>query len=468
MSALKKICLGLLSAVSLLIVVGVSTEAGEWKAGIARVAITPSEPMWMSGYGSRTKPSEGTLTELWAKALVLESPSGERVCLVSLDLVGISRDASLMVREKIKQRYKLETRQVALCCSHTHCGPVIRGNLDGQYSMHADKVQQISDYTDKLIEQIVSVVGDAVNALAPAKLAWGVGHSTMAVNRRENKEPEVPKLREAGLLKGPNDYDVPVLSIRSLDNKLVGVVFGYSCHATVMDFYKWSGDWPGFAMMHIERNHKGATALFFAGCGADQNPLPRRKESFLPHYGQLMGNAVDAVLAGHMDAISGELASASEEVPLPHDKLPSLQQLRADAVVPANAKPSQHIIAARARALLKVSADIGKPLSPTYPYPVQLWRFGNGPELVLLGGEVVVDYSLRFKRELTPGRTWVASYTNDVMAYIPSARVLKEGGYEGDTSMLFYLMPGKWGSAVEDILVKSVQKLHKQVMAPAK
>ena len=61
----------------------------------------------------------------------------------------------------------------------------------------------------------------------------------------------------------------------------------------------------------------------------------------------------------------------------------------------------------------------GKPLSQTYPYPVQLWRVGPELQWITLGGEVVVDYSLRLKKELGPA-TWVAGYTNDVMAYIPS------------------------------------------------
>ena len=49
-----------------------------WKAGAAKIAITPHQPLWMSGYASRTKPAEGKLHDLWAKALVLEDPHGRR------------------------------------------------------------------------------------------------------------------------------------------------------------------------------------------------------------------------------------------------------------------------------------------------------------------------------------------------------------------------------------------------------
>jgi hypothetical protein len=77
---------------------------------------------------------------------------------------------------------------------------------------------------------------------------------------------------------------------------------------------------------------------------------------------------------------------------------------------------------------------------------------------ILLGGEVVVDYSLRLKRNLGSSRTWVSGYCNDVMAYIPSLRVLKEGGYEGATAMIYYGLPGSWSERVEEQIVGAVRK----------
>jgi hypothetical protein len=99
----------------------------------------------------------------------------------------------------------------------------------------------------------------------------------------------------------------------------------------------------------------------------------------------------------------------------------------------------------------------GEPLPRTYPYPVQAWKLGDGPTWVMLGGEVVVDYALRLKRELGPN-LWVAGYTNDVMAYIPSLRVLKEGGYEGGGAMAPYGLPTAWGPAVEEKIVAAVKE----------
>jgi hypothetical protein len=76
-----------------------------------------------------------------------------------------------------------------------------------------------------------------------------------------------------------------------------------------------------------------------------------------------------------------------------------------------------------------------------------------------LGGEVVVDYSLRLKTELGAKKTWVSSYSNDVMAYIPSRRVLGEGGYEGGLARYPYGLPAAWDASVEEKIVKEVHKL---------
>jgi len=416
------------------------------------VKITPKRPMWMSGYASRDHAAEGTSIDLWAKALALVDPRGQRALLISLDLVGIDRDFSQEVCAKIGKKHQLDRPQVALFSSHTHSGPVVGRTLLTMYSLDDVNRQLVADYTLELESQLVDLSGRAFEQLAPARLAWGNGHSTIAVNRRTNSEPEVPKLREQGLLKGPVDYDVPVLSVRRPDGKLTAVVFGYACHATVLPFYDWSGDYPGFAQIALEEAHPGATALFFAGCGADQNPLPRRSVEIARDYGRSLAGSVDAVLSGVMTGIDGELETQYSEIPLALDKLPSREDLLKDG------QSTNKYVAQRAAVILK-QIDAGQPLSQTYPYPVQLWRLGPELQWITLGGEVVVDYSLRLKKELGASSTWIAGYANDVMAYIPSLRVLKEGGYEGGGAMVYYGLPTVWGPEVEESIVREVRAL---------
>jgi len=426
-----------------------AAETG-WKAGFAKEKLTPDGPMWMSGYASRTGPAEGTEIELWAKAAVLQPADGKPLVLVTLDLVGIDRDTSQIICKRIMEKHKLPRESLALSVSHTHCGPVVGKNLRSMYFFDETQGKLVDDYTDALPGKVLKAVDAAFAALEPASLSWATGASGFAVNRRENKEAEVTMLREKGLLKGPVDHDVPVLAARDAKENLKGVVFGYACHATVMAYMKWSGDYPGFAMLDVEKAHPGAVALFFAGCGADQNPLPRRQVDLAKNYGKQLADSVEAVLAKPMAPLVGVSTATYREIDLPLKEVPTREELIKQSMA------TDKYTAARAKMWLK-QLDAGKDIPASYPYPVQTWRLGKDLTLVTLGGEVVVDFSLRLKKDLG-GNLWVMGYANDVMAYIPSARVLKEGGYEGATSMIYYGLPSVWGEKVEELIVAEASK----------
>jgi neutral ceramidase len=422
-----------------------------WQAGVAKTVITPPSPMWMSGYASRTTPSEGTIHDLWAKALVLQDADGHKALFVTLDLVGIDRMTSQAVCERLAQNHGLQRSEIVLSTSHTHSGPVVGRNLISMYSLDDENHRLIHEYTEFLIDSIAKVTAEAFGNLVPAIVQHGSGQATFAVNRRNNREPDVPILRETGNLVGPVDHDLPVLAVRNPEGQLRAVVFGYACHATVLSGMDWCGDWPGFAQLEIERRHPESIALFMAGCGADQNPLPRRTVELATDYGQQIADGVDRALAGPMLSVNGSLHTGYREIDLALDKIPAQEQIEADL------KSDNVYIVRRAAMLLDKLAQDGK-LSQTYPYPVQVWRLGD-LVITTLGGEVVVDYAVRLKSELPGSFSWVAGYCNDVMAYIPSARVLQEGGYEGETAMIYYGLPTKWSPDVEEHIVRTVKEL---------
>jgi len=431
-----------------------SAEAA-WKAGVARTNITPEKYMWMSGYGNRDKPADGKLTDLWAKAAVLEAANGNRGVIITLDLVGIDRTLSQAVCDSLREQYGLDRAQIAICTSHTHTGPVVGRNLGPLHYLIVDRQQQalIDEYAAALQSKIVSVVGDALADVRPSQLTWGTGRATFAVNRRENKPyDKAREWRTAGTLKGPIDHDVPVLAIQSESGELRGVVFGYACHSTTLSFNQWSGDYPGYAQIELEKQHPGCVAMFWAGCGADQNPLPRSTVELAQHYGRRLADAVDSVLlTSELLPLTESLTTSYAEIDLPLAELPTKEQIEIDT------QSTDKYVAARAKMLVEQLAG-GKPLSPTYPYPVQTWQIGGDVQFVTLGGEVVVDYAVRLKAELMGTRTWVAGYSNDVMAYIPSRRVLTEGGYEGGGAMVYYGLPTVWAPEVENAIMVEVHK----------
>lgn len=436
-------------------------NAADWQAGLAKQNITPENPMWMAGYGARNKPAEGKLTELWAKAVVLQDARGNRALAITLDLVGIDRELSQSICAGIEKEHGLKREQVALFCSHTHSGPVVSKNLRPmhEYLLPADQKELIAAYAHKLEQQLIALTGTAIKDLQPAKVSWKNTQATFAVNRRTNKEAEVPQLQADGKIKGPHDHDLPVLCVHSAKDELRAVLFGYACHATVLSGYEWCGDWPGYAQLEIEKRHPGCLALFWAGCGADQNPLPRRTVALAENYGKQAADAVDAAIAGTRQNVDAQLKLSYREINVPLGVLPTKEELAAAAT------GKDKFQAARAQMLL---ADLaaGKPLAKDYPFPVAVWKLGSDVTWVILGGEVVVDYSLRLKSDLSPpmvaGKNiWVAGYANDVMAYIPSRRVLIEGGYEGGGSMVYYGLPTIWAPEIEELIVAEVAKQAK-------
>ncbi|PHR87591.1 MAG: hypothetical protein COA78_37035 [Blastopirellula sp.] len=461
MSRLPKqsIALPFIFAISLICFASLSTSVysqDQWKAGIAKTVITPDQPMWMSGYASRSKPSEGKRHDLWAKALVLQDGNNHKAVIVTLDLVGIGRDISIPVQQQLKALHQLERSQIALCSSHTHTVPVVGNNLSTMYFYDQQQHVLVDQYAQQLVKKIVDTVSKAIEGLQPVELSQTIGQATFAVNRRNNKEADVPNLRTKNELQGPVDHDLPILKISSPTGKTLGILFGYACHATVLSDYQLSGDWPGFAQLEIEKRHPGAVAMFWAGCGADQNPLPRRTVELAQGYGKQIADGIDQAFEKPLTAVKGKLHTGFSEIELPFGELPTRSQLEKDT------KSSNRYIASRAKHLLNKLDQDGK-LPATYPYPIQLWMIGNDVKFVLLGGEVVVDYAHLIKTEILDDPTWVAGYSNDVMAYIPSRRVLTEGGYEGSSSMIYYGQPTTWSPECERLIANSIEALYNQM-----
>jgi hypothetical protein len=406
----------------------------------------------MAGYGARNRPSEGVEHDLWAKALVLEDRAGTRAVLVTLDICGIDRALSLQIRERVERAHGLPRAAIALACSHTHSGPVVGTNLITMYPLDAEQRSRVSRYADQMAESVVAVVGQAIEAVKPAAIVHEIGRcGTFAFNRRENDQSRVPELRAAGKLAGPDDHDVPVLRVR-VDGGPQAIVFGLACHCTTLDYYKFCGDYAGFAQLALEREHENTIALFWAGCGADQNPLPRGTVDHAKKYGADLARSVSEVVRQHMKPLGGPLRVAYREIDLAFAPLPGKDHWQALAT------SDNRYEAERAKFLLERIEHEGE-LKPSYPYPAQVWIFGDDLRWVFLGGEVVVDYAHRIKRNFGSDKTWVTAYANDVMAYIPSLRVLKEGGYEGGGAMVYYAQPGPWSERVEEQVVDAVAEM---------
>ena len=334
-----------------------------WKAGVAKAIITPEKSVWLAGYGSKRAP-DGKLHDLWMKALALEDNAGQRVVLITSDFQGVPKIMSDRVFEQLQKQFKLERTQVMFTFSHNHCGPRLGDDLIDYYPVEAEQEALVEEYTSHMVTKTVAMVGESLSKLAPAALAIGEGKATFGVNRRNNREADVPDLIAKGTpLVGPVDHAVPVMTVTRPDGKLEAVLFGYACHPTTLSFLTWCGDYPGFAQLEIEKAHPGTTAMFVNTCGGDQNPLPRRKVELCEKYGHMLAVGVEEALKQPLKPVSSGLRTAFEIIDLPYLKNVSREELL------ELSKDENGIKGRWSRRLLK-RLDAGHKFESAYPYQI--------------------------------------------------------------------------------------------------
>ncbi|MFW6157452.1 MAG: hypothetical protein ACOC4S_01285, partial [Balneolaceae bacterium] len=354
------------------------------------------------------------------------------------------------IRKRLESEYGLSNAQVILNSSHTNSGPVLKNALVDIYPLNPEQQEQIEQYTTQLENQIVELVGKSLDSMEQAEIFAGNGTSRFQVNRRNNDAATLERQTE---LNGPNDYAVPVIKVIDEAGELMAIAFGYACHPTVLSQYEWSGDYAGFAQLELEEAYPGVTTLFFQGAGADQNPLPRRSEALAQQYGRTLAAAVDRVLNEDMHRLSPSLTTAYTEVDLQLTAPPSREEL-----MEIQDEASGYQKRWADRMLRKI--ERGDSFMESYPYPVQVWQLDD-QMMVSLGGELVIDYAIELKR-MFGQELFILGYSNDVMAYIPSTRILMEGGYEGETSQMVYGLPSVWKADIQTTILHEVVQLAKE------
>jgi neutral ceramidase len=186
--------------------------------------------------------------------------------------------------------------------------------------------------------------------------------------------------------------------------------------------------------------------------GADENPSPRGTLLDAKRHGLELAGAVTGVLNRPMRPVRGPVRLAYAKLELPLEKPPTQEQLEKDA------KGEDVHIRNRALAYLELLKG-QKPLPATVELPLGVVRLGDDLSFVAMGGEVVVDYAVRFKRMFAADHPWLIGYAYDVPCYIPSVRILKEGGYEAQQSLIYYGVYGPFRPQVEEIVVTNMNEL---------
>jgi hypothetical protein len=429
-AAMKNQMLAVISVVVMLVgMVPDHARGATLLGGMAKVDITPTEPVTLSGYASRKDLSTGVHDPLCARAVAFRSGE-DRVVFVSTDIIDFYNGTSALFRAALLEACHLQPQELFLSAVHTHAAPSII--LDEQRG-HPNNVA----YSKKLMKTLTMLINDALADMQPIKIGMGKGSSPVGVNRREVYYDEAgnPRMWIGRNAYGVQDKAVSVLKITRDDDTLLSVLWEYAVHSTSLGpkNLKISGDVHGLAEQFIERYlGEDVMAPAFAGASGDIDPWYRVLPGFetdngwIPEpvlMGTMLGQEVVHVLRkiDHTSA-AGPVQSVFQKIELP-------------------GKPSGEI---------KTTKD-----HAAAPIHITVARVGDAA-FVGLGAEVLSEIGLAIKAASPFDHTFIITHCNGTADYISPQHAYIEGGYEVQSS--------PFASTAADILVKRVVKLLHQLL----
>ena len=417
-----------------------------YEVGVSKVDITPTYPIRLNGFGNRREESEGVSQPIFAKALAIaeqsnSSSSKSPLVLVTLNSLGIRKSMREQVARELKKSHGVPAENLAITFTHSHCTPKVNGACDNIFSqaIPASHQKHIDRYTRELTNSITKVARQALDSMRPAHLERATGSAHFAKNRRT--------------VGGPTDHDLPMLVVRDLKTGQPRAIYvSYACHCVTLSFNQISGDWAGYAAAMIERRLPGCFAMVSIGAGSDQNPISGvtgDNVQVAEGQGVEIATEVERLLAGELTRISGPATAVYREIKLPLNPPPSREELIAQT---QTGRPTDRYNAQTQLQRL----DRGESLLTEIDYPIQTWTFGDSFCMTFLAGEVCVDYAKRLKSEFDQDRFWLNTYSNDFCCYIPSERLLEEGGYGGGGEVPYFALPNTLKAGLEDRIVEEV------------
>ncbi|MEQ9409990.1 MAG: neutral/alkaline non-lysosomal ceramidase N-terminal domain-containing protein [Fuerstiella sp.] len=434
--------------ISLLTFNAVQAESDNlYDVGVAVVDITPEYPIRLNGFGNRREESEGVSQPIFARALAVSQGDQPPLVLVTLDSLGIRLPMVDQVADRLRTSHQLPRQNLAVTFSHSHCTPKVNGACDNIFSTAIPPEHQvhIDQYTKELTDHITTAARKALDDRRPARLEWAVGTVGFAKNRR--------------MVGGPVDHDLPMLVVRDADTDEPRAIYvSYACHCVTLSFNQVNGDWAGYAAAMIERQLPEVVAMVSIGAGSDQNPVSGvtgDQVAVAEAQGVEIATEVVRLLQGPLRKISGPPKSVLNKIDLPLNELPTRDELMARTTT---GRPTDRYNATTQLARL----DRGESLLSEIEYPIQTWTFGDSFCMTFLAGEVCVDYALRLKSEMDRERFWLNTYSNDFCCYIPSERLVVEGGYGGGAEVPYFALPTTLKAGLEQRIIDEV---HRQVPA---
>jgi hypothetical protein len=404
-----------------------SSLARELQAGVARIEITPQEPVMLAGYASRKELSQGVHDPLYARAIAFKQ-SSNRLVFVAVENCGFYNSTAEPLRKAIMLGCGLQPSELFLSATHTHSAPAL--GLDTNKS-HSNNVH----YTQWLTGKLVEVVREALEHATPIEVGVGSGSSPVGANRREIVTDKGGK-QKVILGRNPSlmtDREVQVLKLtRPGEKSLAGLIFAYDTHSTALGAKNnlISGDVHGLAAQFLE-NYYGSsvTAAGFAGASGNIDPWYRVLSGFKTNNGWipepiLLGTLLGEEVVHVTDGIGTGLTNSE------------IKTAWKTIIVPAKAGDEESTNAA------------------TTSINITAARLGE-VAFVGWGGEVFNEIG-RAVKDKSPFRyTFVLTHCNGAAGYLPTSASYPDGGYEVQSS---HFAPG-----ADEVLIRETVVLLKEL-----
>ncbi len=426
------------------------------KFGIDRTDITPGYRTFMAGYGARNDLSDGVHDPLTFTSLILEEKGG-RIFFGAADLVGLGREHSREIREKIAGMLGISLSDVMINCSHTHGGMRVdtSGYLDNRkFLPHIEKNRKL------LEKQVFSSVRKAEKKMRRGKVFFGEGKTSVPMNRRLSYKGKVANKPNPS---GKTDDSLKVIKIADTDDKTAAVIARVSCHPVATGMrHLITADYPGAFRTVFEKYFPGATAVFWQGAGADARPARAAgagewimmEHDDLPVIGESLFSEVLEVLADGMEPLENlRFRTGIKDAVLPLAQ-PDVAREDLESMLEKEKDDTYRLCVQKMLARDEIPRGV--------PMEVQMISFNRRLSLLGIPGEVLCGLAGKLESAISTEFKMVSGYTNGSGNYLPDKRELKRGGYEVE-SYILSLLPSALSPELEDVLKDSASSLDRKL-----
>jgi len=423
------------------------------KFSFLKEKITPDIPVALVGFSFRNHKGEGIHDDTYASVVVMQA--NEPVIIIALDVCFGDLNFANGIKEAIREKYGLSQDKVIINYSHTHSAVAIMGegaeraSVQGNDEDYAEKIK----YYIMVKSKIMGMLEKGFANLTEGDIYICKGESTFGVSRRYPSDEGIlwkPYFNEDFM-----DKDLFLLKFVDSDGRIRGLIYNYACHPTAMgsNNYLVSADFPGVVRRVLEEENPGMSVVFLQGCGADIKPYISAEDGRfkgctfdeLEQAGRRLANEITQYISRpEWRRINAAFRTGFSEVKLYTEVW---DKAKWQTVLDDPKEPDY-----RKKSIEKLLIDMKENRVKNYlPFYMSFLKLDEKTCFICMENEVVTDIGKEIKN-LFDEDVITLAYSNSRSCYIPTKKIIQDGGYEGE-SFKAARLAGPFVPEIEDIIV---------------